>query len=1777
MASIPPKPKGSAPKRTPSSASTASTSSDASSRLSRSVQPNNFLASTHKRYKAPLSVESRSKNFTKTKSVLSSVPGTPTKRSGTPSTSRPQTPASPRKGAESPSLMPATSEMDVSNVDIESVLVDYQMVEETDISGEIDDAWLEAAMNDHGKRDKVMVSVRVRPSDSISAWNPSPSTHSIQLDPNYAKNTSSGLSPVTFNFDAVLTGSPNKPIYIPVARSHVHAAMEGYNAVIFAYGQTASGKTYTLSGNEEEPGIIPRAMRDVFGFIRQTPTREYLLRCSYLEIYNENIHDLLAPPSMAAANPVQIQGGTGNDVILTPLREEVVTSLKSVREVLKRGEGNRRTACTDWNDRSSRSHSVFRLVIESRERSSGGDDDYDPPSTGRQTPAPNGRQTPGTSGRQTPGPGGPRLQARGGRSVQTSVLSLIDLAGSEKATSDKERTREGKYINTSLLTLGTVIGTLADNAAKRKNDHVPFRNSKLTRMLQPSLSGNARISVICTINPDTGAVGESMSTLQFAKRIKSVQLHAQKKEVVDTDALIERYRKEIEDLKRRLAEREAEAPARARRLSAQEQIQESKVMRDLNNRIKQLTKLILTSDSQAVDEVKGDESRPASPSKIDFDMSPYQLQQELLSARAQLESQANQILSLEAALVSRPPLDASAPENEKDKLIAEQVKTIKELEIVVKGYEENLGEPLRAVKEDVEKEWKDKLEAEAKKREEKERWADELVMQLEKEKNMRTKLEDERRALAAFVSKFDSLGLGLGSPTPTKLRPPIPSPGGAALIFAEKQQNKPFPSASTKLESALGGKEVVESPARLSTFPTQPSLLDQVMPEEQWDDNDADFDADPSAPSVKMVGKAKNETSGVKKATSRDVLSDKENVPVTPAPAARKINELDKQLGKFANECLKLGRVAGLLLAIKVTRELLRRARETFFRNATALFPDLYELARNDSNSKVRDPASEHYFIPSQHFNEPPLSFDVLPTVLEELAQSFSRLHVRIDEFREFTDEGLTLKSLLLTLEHDLLYRRLNTPPIQRYVHQFIDEFESDFDKVAAALGDFTAVGISAISHEQQRSSQNLTNILTVATFFSGVTAGTLAMSESSNSPNTTLHVASMLWFTSLVFSVGAALNSLLAMAWKETRSGSRGGKMPFWVTMWIDGSQLIFLGVSIVTFSAGLVVYAFSSEQARYTPYITVSATGVTFIGLVAISIWMAFEILLSPVLKQHAAVIKSSAESVHSDVSKVPGMIDLSFFPFLHLHRDNPHQDAESAVIKETDGEGSLENDDTESPVALTARLQDSVKSVGLLGRTVSAFISTGRQHKRRHVNTVPRNKLQIDTSVSSTPMTQLSLPSQPSLIVDLARYGTIRDIAYSGDGKWLAVTWRTIASRGLLFMMQRHFYFPSSARIRLTSEQNLASYMDTWHEGRAISERLIWSPSSTKLIVKFEHRFDVWDLDAKNLQMVERHHQVQGVDWCGEDSFLVAEHSCVFKMNLTRVMAVYHFEHMLVRSIALERKNNYLIVITRVAKSPEQFEPASGRSEKRIVIYDMDTQEAIYQVPVLENISHIYPVVGELDLLITHKDQKAFQLWSLDAGLKGSTDPTQRTAITARLKKRTVTSHMNSGDYIGPTCIGGNYGQFILCGTSSGAIDIWRRETGMPHQRFEHQIFREEGLRCLSWRRRKDTTATFATAGEDSHALYIWQGEEPILPRSPIPLDPFSHLPGSKSPTTSTWARLQHITASTQSDVPLSLSPSSSRELELDEETARNSTPKSETTANRGVLVLLPPVNH
>lgn len=236
-------------------------------------------------------------------------------------------------------------------------------------------------------------------------------------------------------------------------------------------------------------------------------------------------------------------------------------------------------------------------------------------------------------------------------------------------------------------------------------------------------------------------------------------------------------------------------------------------MKDLNSRIEQLTKLILTSasvdDTVRDNDGEGGDSQAESPMKIDFDMSPYQLQQELLAARLQIESQMHQILSLEASLLARShatgelgaEVSADAPSEEKDRVINEQARVIRELESAMRekesmGAGEEMEMELRRVRDEVEREWEAKLEEERKVREEKERWADEVVKALEKEKKTRVKLEEERRALAAFVSKFDSLGLGSDKVSENTLKSKgvkplvMPSPGGSAMLANDRRQSR---------------------------------------------------------------------------------------------------------------------------------------------------------------------------------------------------------------------------------------------------------------------------------------------------------------------------------------------------------------------------------------------------------------------------------------------------------------------------------------------------------------------------------------------------------------------------------------------------------------------------------------------------------------------------------------------------------------------------------------------------------------------------------------------------------------------------------------------------------------------------------------------------------------------------------------------------------------------------------------------------------------------------
>ncbi|KAL6582126.1 TRAFAC class myosin-kinesin ATPase superfamily [Orobanche minor] len=303
------------------------------------------------------------------------------------------------------------------------------------------------------------------------------------------------ISGQTFTFDSTADiDSKQIDIFELVGAPLVENCLAGFNSSVFAYGQTGSGKTYTIWGasnallEDEQQGLAPRVFRRLFERIAEEQIKQadrqlvYMCRCSFLEIYNEQITDLLDP----SQKNLQIREDVKTGVYVENLREECVTSMKDVSQLLIKGLSNRKTSATCVNAESSRSHSVFTCVVESRGKSA----------------------------------------ADGLCCFKMSRINLVDLAGSERQKQTGaagERLKEAGNINRSLSQLGNLINILAEVSQTGKQRHIPYRDSKLTFLLQESLGGNAKLAMICAISPSLSCKSETLSTLRFAQRAKSIK------------------------------------------------------------------------------------------------------------------------------------------------------------------------------------------------------------------------------------------------------------------------------------------------------------------------------------------------------------------------------------------------------------------------------------------------------------------------------------------------------------------------------------------------------------------------------------------------------------------------------------------------------------------------------------------------------------------------------------------------------------------------------------------------------------------------------------------------------------------------------------------------------------------------------------------------------------------------------------------------------------------------------------------------------------------------------------------------------------------------------------------------------------------------------------------------------------------------------------------------------------------------------------------------------
>ena len=322
--------------------------------------------------------------------------------------------------------------------------------------------------------------------------------------------------PHPYTFDHIFDmDSTQEDVYQIAAVPAVESLINGYNSTIFAYGQTGTGKTYTMEGfsyNYLSPkkGLIPRAIENIFEYIENNSNSDttFIIRVTYLQIYNESIDDLLK----SEKKHLSIRENHKKGIYVEGLSEWAVCSPNDIYALLEKGAQNRTKAHTKMNDVSSRSHAVFTIILE-------------------QMKIYNGK-----------------------KKVKCGKLNMVDLAGSERVKlsgATGKQLDESRRINKSLSALGNVINALTDPKTK----HIPYRDSKLTRLLQNSLGGNCKTSMIAMISPYDGSFNESISTLNFAKRAKRIRIKASINEEVNQNALISQYENELSRLRKELEEK----------------------------------------------------------------------------------------------------------------------------------------------------------------------------------------------------------------------------------------------------------------------------------------------------------------------------------------------------------------------------------------------------------------------------------------------------------------------------------------------------------------------------------------------------------------------------------------------------------------------------------------------------------------------------------------------------------------------------------------------------------------------------------------------------------------------------------------------------------------------------------------------------------------------------------------------------------------------------------------------------------------------------------------------------------------------------------------------------------------------------------------------------------------------------------------------------------------------------------------------------------------------
>ncbi|KAG0286694.1 Kinesin-like protein kif21b, partial [Linnemannia gamsii] len=454
----------------------------------------------------------------------------------------------------------------------------------------------------------------------------------------------------SFTFDYVFDEERNqRHVYEECAKELVERFIEGFNVTILAYGQTGSGKTYSMGtglqyqGNPD-PAIVPRAAHAIFQLLdaqmEKDPSMEYQVYVSFLELYNEELIDLLQTQPRVRKDNIQVREDGFGGISWQGVKEQQVTSAQELLDWLQKGSLCRTTAATDMNQTSSRSHAIFSVILK-QQRS----EDPEPTPEGEEDDA-----VPVVT---------PKTPHEKPLKKLASKFHFVDLAGSERLKRTRavgDRAKEGISINSGLLALGNVISALGDES--RKSSHVPYRDSKLTRLLQDSLGGNSATLMLACVSGADADVSETISTLVYANRARNIRNRV----VINqdfrdsTNSEIAQLRAEINRLKMENSSFRAMGSGPATELDQRRAAEEMRSLRGevtrLRDRLKEssseLCDVLAERDTLLVErEVTGDADIEAHPIMMTYHHTVMQLKDRLIAAE-------DQALELQTLLSQKP-------------------------------------------------------------------------------------------------------------------------------------------------------------------------------------------------------------------------------------------------------------------------------------------------------------------------------------------------------------------------------------------------------------------------------------------------------------------------------------------------------------------------------------------------------------------------------------------------------------------------------------------------------------------------------------------------------------------------------------------------------------------------------------------------------------------------------------------------------------------------------------------------------------------------------------------------------------------------------------------------------------------------------------------------------------------------------------------------------------------------------------------------------------------